>query len=60
MNEFKYKEKYSDEELLELINTDMFNYKREPSIVITDLVKVIKVLDTRLKSLEAWNMPPRG
>ena len=54
--EFRYKEKYSNEELLELINTDMFNYKREPSVVITDLVKIIKVLDTRLKVVETYTI----
>ena len=54
--EFRYKEKYSDEELLELINIDMFNYLREPSVVITDLVKIIKVLDARLKAVETLNM----
>ena len=53
MEEFQYKEKYSDEDLLDLINTDMFNYLREPSVVITDLVKIIKVLDARLKAVEA-------
>ena len=51
--DFQYKEKYSDEDLLELINTDMFNYLREPSVVITDLVKIIKVLDARLTAVEA-------
>lgn len=52
MEEFQYKEKYTDEELLELIRDGMFNYLREPSVVITDLVKIIKVLDTRLKAIE--------
>ena len=52
MEDFQYKEKYTDEELLGLISTDMFNYLREPSVVITDLVKIIKVLDARLKAIE--------
>ena len=55
MEDFQYKEKYTDEELLELINIDMFNYLREPSVVITDLVKIIKVLDSRIKALEQTN-----
>ncbi len=55
MTEFRYKEKYTDEDLLEMINTGMFNYLREPSVVITDLVKIIKVLDARLVALESVN-----
>ena len=53
--DFRYKEKYTDEDLLEMINIDMFNYLREPSVVIIDLVKIIKVLDARLKALEQPN-----
>ena len=55
--DFRYKEKYSDEDLLEMINIGMFNYLREPSVVITDLVKIIKVLDSRIKTLEARSTP---
>ena len=54
-DDFQYKEKYTPEDLLELINIDMFNYLREPSVVIIELVKIIKVLDARLKAVETLN-----
>ena len=44
--------KYNGAELLALIQTGWFNYMREPSIVIKDLVLVIKELQIRLEKIE--------
>ena len=47
--------KYDGEILLKLICDKNFNYKREPSVVIGNLIEVIEHLHARLMILENKN-----
>ena len=47
----------SAKESLELIEEDLYNLDRKDSLIIKDLIEIIKYLDKRIKYLEESNEP---